>query len=144
MFYLKTSFLPLITKSNFASQVLSPAEFQKSMLEKLVWISAFMVVGARHKVTVGEVEGKYKAEVSLLIDELARAGEVALGVRLDAGYVDRLCAYARSVAHFPTAVKEFSWRNGYFYDLSQKALAAGKPDPCPTHTAWLKELNVVK
>jgi hypothetical protein len=24
----------------------------------------------------------------------------------------RLLAYARSVAHFPTAVKEFSWRNG--------------------------------
>lgn len=85
---------------------------------------------------------------------------------------DRLCAYSRAVSHFPTAVKEvntlnpmraymvyitlffsinkppvllqFKWRNGWFYSLSKKAIAAGKPDPCPLHTAWLKELNVVQ
>lgn len=48
-----------------------------------------------------------------------------------------------AVAHFPTAVKEFSWRNGWFYGLSQAAAAAGQPDPCPTHTAWLKEVGTV-
>ena len=83
---------------------------------------------------------------------------------------DRLCAYSRAVSHFPTAVKEvialnsmraygfvtyfhlskplvqlqFKWRNGWFYSLSKKAIAAGKPDPCPLHTAWLKELNVIQ
>lgn len=48
-----------------------------------------------------------------------------------------------AVAHFPTAVKEFQWRNGYFYGLSQQAQAAGQPDPCPTHTAWLKEAGAI-
>jgi hypothetical protein len=103
-----------------------------------------MLVGAKHKVTVGEVEsGHMCQEVSALIAELAAAGSAALGVRLAAGVVERLNAYARSVAHFPTAVKEFDWRNGYFYGLTQKALAEGRADPCPLHTALLKEVGAV-
>jgi hypothetical protein len=39
--------------------VLGKAEFTRSMLEKLVWICAFMLVGARHGgCTVGEVEAR--------------------------------------------------------------------------------------
>lgn len=44
--------------------------------------------------------------MSQLINELAAAGQQALGVTLEEGTVPRLQAYARSVAHFPTAVKE--------------------------------------
>jgi hypothetical protein len=33
------------------------------MLEKLVWISAFMLVGAKHKANVGQVESSHKEEV---------------------------------------------------------------------------------
>lgn len=41
------------------TQVLDRPEFTKSMLEKLVWICAFMLVGARHGgCTVGEVESQ--------------------------------------------------------------------------------------
>jgi hypothetical protein len=105
--------------------------------------SAFMLVGAKHKVTVGEVESQHKQEVSELIEELAAAGADALGVQLDSGVVERLNAYARSVAHFPTAVKEFEWRNGYFYNLTQQALQQGRPDPCPKHTALLKEVKAI-
>jgi hypothetical protein len=35
------------------------------MLEKLVWISAFMLVGAKHKANVGQVESSHKEEVSV-------------------------------------------------------------------------------
>ena len=41
-----------------------------------------------------------------LIDELNAAGCEALGLTPDPGTVPRLLAYARSVASFPTAVKE--------------------------------------
>ncbi len=45
-------------------KVLDRLNFQKSMLEKLVWICAFMLVGAKHGgVSVGEVESTYNAEV---------------------------------------------------------------------------------
>ena len=57
--------------------------------------------------------------------------------------MDRLCAYARAVAHFPTAVKEFEWRNGFFYGISQEAIAAGRADPFPKHTALLKQVGAV-
>lgn len=126
-------------------KVLEKADFQKQMLEKLIWISAFMLVGARHPgATVGAVEKEFRSEVSSLISELASAAAAEKSITFEDAMEDRLCAYSRAVSHFPTAVKEFKWRNGWFYSLSKKAIAAGKPDPCPLHTAWLKELNVVQ
>ncbi|GIL78784.1 hypothetical protein Vretimale_256 [Volvox reticuliferus] len=124
-------------------KVLGKADFTRAMLEKLVWISAYMLLGAKHKATVGQVEAQHKEEVSELIRELIAAGAEELRVTPVGGEVERLNAYARSVAHFPTAVKEFPWRNGWFYGLTLKALAAGKPDPCPLHTAMLKEVGAV-
>jgi len=82
-------------------------------------------------------------QVASLIAELASAAAAERGLTFDEGIEERLCAYSRAVAHFPTAVKEFKWRNGWFYSLTEKALAEGKPDPCPLHTAWLKEIKVI-
>ncbi|KAI4387095.1 hypothetical protein MLD38_004953 [Melastoma candidum] len=125
-------------------KVLEKEAFQKQMLEKLIWISAFMLVGARHPgANVGAVEKEFRSEVANLIGELASAAAAEKGLVFEEGMEDRLCAYSRAVAHFPTAVKEFKWRNGWFYSLSEKAIASGKPDPCPLHTAWLKELKIV-
>ncbi|GJN09751.1 hypothetical protein PR202_ga27782 [Eleusine coracana subsp. coracana] len=122
-------------------KVLEKEAFQKQMLEKLIWISAFMLVGARHPgATVGVVEKDYRCEVASLMAELASAATAERGLTFDEGIEERLCAYSRAVAHFPTA---FKWRNGWFYSLTEKALAAGKPDPCPLHTAWLKEIKVI-
>ena len=45
-------------------------------------------------------------QVTALIKELAGAASAAKGITFDVGIEDRLCAYARSVAHFPTALKE--------------------------------------
>ncbi len=75
--------------------------------------SAFMLVGAKHKASVGQVEAQHTAEVSALIEELCGAGAAALGVSLGGGEVPRLLAYARSVAHFPTAVKEVRGAGGH-------------------------------
>ncbi|XP_075666852.1 uncharacterized protein LOC142636492 isoform X4 [Castanea sativa] len=82
-------------------------------------------------------------KVSSLIVELASAAAAEKGLVFDEAMEDRLCAYSRAVAHFPTAIKEFKWRNGWFYSLSEKAIAQGKPDPCCLHTAWLQELKIV-
>lgn len=118
--------------------------FQKQMLEKLIWICAFMLVGARHPgATVGVVEKEYTSEVADLISELASAAAAKKGIVFEEAVVERLCAYSRAVAQFPTAVKEFKWRNGWFYSLTQNALSKGKPDPCPLHTKWLKELKII-
>ncbi|CAI9113831.1 OLC1v1014516C3 [Oldenlandia corymbosa var. corymbosa] len=48
-------------------KVLEKDAFQKQMLEKLIWICAFMLVGARHPgATVGAVEKDYRSEVNIL------------------------------------------------------------------------------
>ncbi|KAF6155016.1 hypothetical protein GIB67_035763 [Kingdonia uniflora] len=45
-------------------KVLDKEAFQKQMLEKLIWICAFMLVGSRHPgATVGAVEKEYGSEV---------------------------------------------------------------------------------
>ncbi|XP_022954231.1 uncharacterized protein LOC111456547 isoform X2 [Cucurbita moschata] len=133
-----------LNAAGLSCKVLDKEAFEKQMLEKLIWISAFMLVGARHPgATVGAVEKDYRSEVSSLIAELASAAAAERQLVFEEGIEERLCAYSRAVAHFPTAVKEFKWRNGWFYSLSEKAIAAGKPDPCPLHTAWLAELKVI-
>ncbi|KAI4355863.1 hypothetical protein L6164_004594 [Bauhinia variegata] len=125
-------------------KILDKEAFQKQMLEKLIWICSFMLVGARNGgVTVGVVEKEFRSEVARLITELASAAAQEKGLKFEAAMEERLCAYSRAVAHFPTAVKEFKWRNGWFYSVSEKAVAQGKPDPCPLHTQWLKELKIV-
>ena len=116
--------------------------FAVAMLEKHVWICAFMLVGATHGCSVGDVEQKHAAEFDALAAELLDAGAEALGVAVPAGAPERLKAYARTVAHFPTAVKEFEWRNGWFYKITNDAVAAGKEDPMPLHTQKLYDLEL--
>jgi len=49
------------------NQVLDKKEFQKQMLEKLIWICSVMLVGARHGgVSVGVVEKEFRTEVRML------------------------------------------------------------------------------
>lgn len=44
--------------------------------------------------------------MSKLIAELAAAAAAEKGLVFEDAMEDRLCAYSRAVAHFPTAVKE--------------------------------------
>jgi len=62
-----------IRKANLSCHVLNQKEWFIAMLEKHIWICAFMAIGVKYGVTVGEVESKHKVEVGELINELARA-----------------------------------------------------------------------
>jgi ketopantoate reductase len=63
-----------LNKDNLACHVYDKETWTIAMFEKLIWISAFMAVGALHNgCTVGEVESSYKSEVTQLIVELAAA-----------------------------------------------------------------------
>jgi hypothetical protein len=48
-------------------------------------------------------------QVASLITELAAAAAAKKGFTFDEGIEERLCAYSRTVSHFPTAVKEVSF-----------------------------------
>jgi len=138
------AFKARLAKGDLTCNVREGADYTKAMLEKHVWICSFMLVGALNGgITVGEVESEHSDQLKGIVAELCDAGAVELGVTLEPRAFERLAAYGRSVAHFPTAVKEFEWRNGWFYDISQAAIEAGKPDPMPLHTAGLRTLGVI-
>jgi hypothetical protein len=125
------------------AQVLEKEPFTVSMLEKLMWIAAFMLVGARHAgSTVGDVESQHTAEVRALIEELmagltatqARSAPRRSGGRAEsASRITReLCACARAVDSSRGGVKrdvtanpkskrlpfEFPWDRGSLRDPS--------------------------
>ncbi|GAB5353872.1 hypothetical protein AAMO2058_000071400 [Amorphochlora amoebiformis] len=124
-------------------KVLDKKPFMAAMFEKLIWICSFMVIGAMHApCTVGGVETNHTEEVTALINEMAAA---VPDVEFEPQLPERLLAYARSVAHFPTAVKEFEWRNGFFNNLSKQAYKKGiMKDPLPLHSYYLNVLGVGK
>lgn len=56
------AFAARLHRAGLACKVLPPKEFQVSMIEKLIWISAFMLVGARHPgATVGQARSEAHA-----------------------------------------------------------------------------------
>jgi ketopantoate reductase len=139
------AFAARLKNADLACHVLNDGDFKANMFEKLIWISAFMLVGAAHPgATVGDVESVHRDEVVELIEEMVKGTAETENVNFQSGSVDRLLAYARAVSHFPTAVKEFQWRNGFFYEVSRKAAEAGAPDPFPTHTKLLKSVGAVQ
>ena len=56
--------------------------------------------------------------------------------------VERLEAYLQAIPQFPTVMKEFEWRNGWFDAISRRERAAGRPDPLPRHSAALRQLGL--
>jgi len=130
--------------SDLSCHVLNKEDYDVRMYEKLIWISSFMIVGASNGgCTVGAVCDNHRDQLAEVINELAGVISSNYGCNFPPALVDRLVAYGRSVAHFPTAVKELPWRNGFFYDISQNALKSGAQDPAPLHTKMLEALNVL-
>lgn len=127
-----------LAKADLACKVLDKEPWTIAMLEKHIWICAFMAVGSQYEgCTVGGVEKEHNDEVRIIINELAEAATWETGLTFTDDLGDRLCAYARSVSHFPTALKEFEWRNGWFADITLKRASRMMPDLSPKHTTIL-------
>ena len=119
-------------------QVREEGPFKLAMFEKYMWICAFMLLGVHYGgIMVGEVEEKHKGDLVQMVSEMQAAIADKEGVTFEDKCPERLCAYARTVAHFPTALKEFDWRNKYFLDLTRAREAEGKDDLTPLHTKLL-------
>ena len=132
-----------LESGNLTCSVLNERDFNIAMLEKQIWICAFMAVGSKYKdCTVGEVANNHNAEVRAIISELAASAAYETGVIFPAALDDRLIAYARSVAHFPAVLKEFEWRNGWFASISLKRAQRMLPDLSPNHSAVLRKNNL--
>mmetsp|Transcript_44428 Transcript_44428/g.172600 ORF Transcript_44428/g.172600 Transcript_44428/m.172600 type:complete len:337 (-) Transcript_44428:244-1254(-) len=115
-------------------------DYRRSMYDKLIWISAFNLIGSVHgNITMGDVAKRHKKEVKEMVNEMRHMCRASLAVVLFPKLEERLLQYASKVDFFPTAIKEFKWRNGYFYNFSLIARENGFDDPTPMHTAYLLE-----
>jgi len=91
-----------------------------------------MLVGtAKGCASVGQAGSEHKELVETVIQELTKAVSEREGLAFANGTVERLAAYTDVVADFPCGVKEFEWRNQYFYNLGD--------EKCPTHNGLLRE-----
>jgi hypothetical protein len=112
--------------------IVAPEVYRPAMFEKLMWISTYMLVGAAKGCkSVGEAGSEHGEVVEQIVNELVAAVSAKEGITFPEGTMARLAAYTDVVAGFPCAVKEFEWRNKYFYDLGDEAV--------PAHNGLLKE-----
>eukprot|EP00581_Thalassiosira_minuscula_P008271 CAMPEP_0183710070 /NCGR_PEP_ID=MMETSP0737-20130205/5937_1 /TAXON_ID=385413 /ORGANISM="Thalassiosira miniscula, Strain CCMP1093" /LENGTH=302 /DNA_ID=CAMNT_0025938293 /DNA_START=21 /DNA_END=929 /DNA_ORIENTATION=+ len=112
--------------------VVSAEEYRPAMFEKLIWIATYMLVGtAKDCSSVGQAGSDHAQLVQDIISELVAAVSAKEGITFAEGTIERLAAYTDVVTDFPCGVKEFEWRNQYFYDLGD--------DACPIHNGLLRE-----
>jgi len=126
------SFADRLAVLNLKCNVVSPEDYRPAMFEKLMWISTYMLVGAANGcATVGDAGTDHGEMVERIVNELVAAVSAKEGIEFPPGTMHRLKSYTDVVADFPCGVKEFEWRNQYFWELGDDAV--------PTHNALLRE-----
>lgn len=124
-----------ITNAGLTCKISKERDFRRSQLDKLIWISVFNLLGSVHgNISCGEVARMHTKEVTEMSIELAQMVRFTLTVGMLPDIEKRMLAYGRAVKDFPTSLKEFKWRNGFFYDYSTLAMKNGFPDPTPMHS----------
>lgn len=126
------AFADRLAKLGLKCNVVSAEEYRPAMFEKLIWIATYMLVGtAKDCISVGQAGSEHSQLVQDVILELTSAVSAKEGIAFPPGTIERLAAYTDVVADFPCGVKEFEWRNKYFYDLGDEA--------CPIHNGLLRD-----
>ena len=109
-------------------------EFLPAMYEKLMWIATYMLVGTANDCdSVGEASEKYTDQIATIVKEMKYAIESKYEIVFEDGTFERLQSYTEVVADFPCGVKEFEWRNEFFWKLGD--------DLVPTHNQLLRECS---
>jgi hypothetical protein len=131
-----------LRKVQMSCRILTPEQFEVSRLERLVWTcSVHLVAKANSFKTIGEVvEEPYWEQTQKCMRELTAAVHSTTGVQIDDSFYARMKMYTETVGQFGAVVKDLPFRNGYFYERSQKMLGNKMPDPCPLHTQMLKKV----
>lgn len=126
------AFADRLASIDLKCNVVSAKDYRPAMFEKLMWISTYMLVGAANNcATVGDAGKDHSDTVESIVKELVAAVSAKEGIEFPAGTLERLKSYTDVVADFPCGVKEFEWRNQYFWNLGDDAV--------PIHNGLLKE-----
>mmetsp|Transcript_1196 Transcript_1196/g.2712 ORF Transcript_1196/g.2712 Transcript_1196/m.2712 type:complete len:335 (+) Transcript_1196:144-1148(+) len=126
------AFADRLASIDLKCNVVSATDYRPAMFEKLMWISTYMLVGAANNcATVGDAGKDHSDTVESIVKELVAAVSAKEGIEFPEGTLERLKSYTDVVADFPCGVKEFEWRNQYFWNIGDDAV--------PIHNGLLKE-----
>ena len=117
-------FVQLMTALNLECTAVTKSQFLLEMLEKLLWNCVFGLLCQVHDVSVGDVVKRHREQVISLTAELLQVACIGLSLDLpsmedQASLINRLCTYSLSIENYKGAVKEWKWRNGWFWDRQQ-------------------------
>ena len=115
-------FAALLRAGNIQCSVVQPNELLALSVEKLLWNCTFGVLCQYHDKPVGDICRDNEAQTRALIDELKGVAERALNIHLDDLVGQRLIEYSLSIPEYKGAVKEWPWRNGWFWDRERSPL----------------------
>ena len=110
-------FAALLHRGGLQCTVVERSEYRRQMAEKFLWNCIFGVLCDHFDCTVGEAVQLHKEALTELTVELASQTFSQLGEEWDLAIVDRLCDYSLTIPDYRAAVKEWSWRNGWLWDL---------------------------
>jgi hypothetical protein len=111
-------------------------EFDRRMIEKLLWICIFGVLcESQGGIPVGEVAEKQADRVHQLVSELCPIAEREVGLQgkdaLDREQLVRsLLDYSRKIPDFVAGFKEYPWRNGWFMERHPTPLHSELVEQC--------------
>ncbi len=88
--------------------------YLREVAVKLGWILVYGALGSATGAKVGEIASDHTRAVRALADEVHPLLAQEPGLDLDAdAFFGRLQRYSARIPHFPSAVKEWRWRNGW-------------------------------
>lgn len=136
---MSTDFVQLMTALNLQCTAITKTQFLLEMLEKLLWNCVFGLLCQVHDSTVGDVVKHRRDQVDSLSIELLNVACNELGLDLPStdeqtSLTDRLCAYSLSISNYKGAIKEWKWRNGWFWERQ-------RDDDC-LHAVLLRQAGV--
>ena len=117
-----SAFASLLRAGNIQCTVVQPNELLALSVEKLLWNCTFGLMCQHYDKTVGEICRSHEPQTRALIEELKGVAQRALHIELDDLVAQRLIEYSLSIPDYQGAVKEWPWRNGWFWDREQSPL----------------------
>ena len=113
--------IDLMKALNLSCRAVTKSQFLLEMLEKLLWNCVFGLLCQAYDISVGEVVEGHREQVSTLTIELLKVACTALKLEIPSlaeqeALIERLCDYSLTIANYKGAVKEWKWRNGWFWD----------------------------
>lgn len=131
-----------LARAELSCKRLNKRDFRRAAIERHIFLCAYHVVGtvqghmSGKALTIGEVDKYSYKEVEPLVRQLGYTSRTMLSAAPKNGLEERLSAVAMAVADTPCQMVDFQWRNGFWYDYSQMAMANKFDDPMPIHTDY--------